>query len=412
MRCGCAQLNYNLEIYKEEKGMKRVLGGSTLKSSFAVGLLTLLLIICSQVESLSSDNKLVNLIRTPNGGIQPQGIMDDQGNLHLIYFSGDPVAGDIFYVRRDSGKNNFSLPLQINSQPGSAIAIGTIRGAQLSIGKGGRVHVAWNGSRKAEPRGPDNESPMLYSRLNEGKTAFETQRNVMQFSGGLDGGGSVAADVKGNVFVVWHGKGKLEGEAHRRVWVARSTDEGKTFAREVAAYNEETGACGCCGMRAFVDRQGNLQMLYRAATEMVNRDMIWLSSTDQGKSFRGARVDKWKLSTCPMSSAAIDNGFNETLLAWETEGQVYYQTVNSSKPIAAPGNSEIRKHPAVTANKGGQTILIWTEGTGWKKGGSLAWQVYDKNGMPTTERGEIPGVPVWGLATVFAEKGGRFTIIY
>jgi hypothetical protein len=44
----------------------------------------------------------------------------------------------------------------VNSQPESAIAAGTIRGAQLAIGKAGRVHVAWNGSQNAEPVGPLN----------------------------------------------------------------------------------------------------------------------------------------------------------------------------------------------------------------------------------------------------------------
>src|SRR5207244_1701344 len=108
-----------------------------------------------------------------------------------------------------------------------------------SVGKGGRVHVSWNGSKSAEPRGPDKGAPMLYARLNDDRTAFEPQRNVMQFSGGLDGGGSVAADQKGNVYVAWHGKGSTEGEAHRRVWMARSTDEGKSFAREAAAFSQE-----------------------------------------------------------------------------------------------------------------------------------------------------------------------------
>ena len=41
--------------------------------------------------------------------------------------------------------------------------------------------------------------------LSDEGSAFEPQRNVMQFAEGLDGGGSVAADVQGNVYVAWHG---------------------------------------------------------------------------------------------------------------------------------------------------------------------------------------------------------------
>src|SRR5262249_43885903 len=43
----------------------------------------------------------VELLRTPDGGIQPQAVVDAKGTLHLIYFKGDKAeAGDLFYVRR------------------------------------------------------------------------------------------------------------------------------------------------------------------------------------------------------------------------------------------------------------------------------------------------------------------------
>ncbi|MBV9471284.1 MAG: hypothetical protein JOZ57_18745, partial [Abitibacteriaceae bacterium] len=94
----------------------------------------------------------VTLLKTPNGGIQPQAAVDSKGVLHLIYYKGDPKSGDIFYVRQQPGENTFSTPIRVNSQPGSAISMGTIRGAQISIGKNDRVHVAWNGSGTAEPK--------------------------------------------------------------------------------------------------------------------------------------------------------------------------------------------------------------------------------------------------------------------
>src|SRR5262249_14909661 len=154
-----------------------------------------------------------------------------------------------------------------------------IRGAHLAIGKNGRVHVAWNGSgRKGKP----NEG-MLYARMNEKGTAFEPQRNVLRATGELDGGGSVAADEGGNVYVIWHaGESDKPEEAHGRVWVARSTDDGKTFAPEKAPFAKDTGACGCCGLRAFADRKGTVYVLYRSATERENRDTYLLTSKDKG----------------------------------------------------------------------------------------------------------------------------------
>ncbi len=350
----------------------------------------------------------VRLLRTPNEGIQPQAVVDQRGVLHLLYFKGEAGGGDVYYVRREAGSEMFSAPLRVNSIPSSVVATGTIRGAQLAVGKNGRVHVAWNGVHK--PDGP--ETPMWYARMNAARNGFEAQRNVMQFAGGLDGGGSVAADATGHVYVVWHGRGDQPGEIHRRVWVARSMDDGKSFGRETAAWQEPTGACGCCGLRAFVDRHGSLHVLYRAATESIHRDMYWLTSDDHGRSFTGRLLDRWEINACPMSSAMLAESAAGVVAAWETQGQVYFASQSNKTPMAATSAAGKNRHPALAVNARGETLLVWTEGTGWKRGGTLAWQRYDAQGKPLGERGTAQGIAVWSFAAAIAEKDGTFTLVY
>src|SRR6266511_6339223 len=82
-----------------------------------------------------ADPGKVTLIRTPHGGIQPQAAVDSAGVLHLLYFKGEPQGGDVFYVRREPGRKEFSSPMRVNRRPGSAIAMGTVRGAHLALGK-------------------------------------------------------------------------------------------------------------------------------------------------------------------------------------------------------------------------------------------------------------------------------------
>lgn len=362
----------------------------------------------------------VRLLQIPDGGIQPQAVVDDRGVTHLVFFKGDPAGGDLFYARLDPGAKRFSMPVRVNSQPGSAIAIGTIRGGQIAVGRSGRVHVAWNGSSGARPKNPAGSNPMLYTRSDPTGKDFEPQRNLMRKTSALDGGGTVAADREGNVYVAWHGRTEDAGpgEAHRRMWVVRSKDEGATFTAEESVIERETGACGCCGTRALAGRDGTVYLLYRAATGGVERDMYLLHSEDHAARFDGVSISPWRAEVCPMSSASMADTDRGMLAAWETRGEVFFtridpRTHRASPPIAPPGGRGNRKHPAVAGNARGDVILVWAEDTGWQKGGALVYQVFDRAGHPSGIAGRIKaGVPVWGLAAVVAQPDGAFAIIH
>src|SRR6476620_9822279 len=98
----------------------------------------------------------VNVVRLPPGGVQPQIAVDSTGVRHVLYFQGDPAHGDLFYSRLDSA-DRLTPPIRVNSEPGSAIATGTMRGGHLAIGRDGRVHVAWHGSSQTSAKAPGNE---------------------------------------------------------------------------------------------------------------------------------------------------------------------------------------------------------------------------------------------------------------
>ena len=356
----------------------------------------------------------VSLVRTPNDGIQPQAAIDSRGTVHLIYYKGEPGGGDIFYVRKTPGATEFSRPIQVNSAARSAIAAGTIRGAQMALGRNNRVHVAWNGP--IPKGGTYMNAPMFYTRLDDAGTRFEKERDLIIKARGLDGGGSVAADNAGNVYVLWHAPkpGNTNGEAGRALFVACSTDDGKTFAAEKPATTEPIGACACCGMKAFADTGGNVLALYRAASEKVNRDETLLISRNKGKDFDIAYRHGWKIAACPMSSASMTETAGGVVVAGETHGRVFFVRVDpATGKVSEPTSPEVKaKHPAIAANPKGEVLLAWTEETAWAKGGSVAWQLYDTEGNATPEKGKRPGVPTWSLVAAFANADGSFTIVY
>ena len=343
-------------------------------------------------------------------------MLDHNGVPHMIYFKGSASAGDIEYVHRQANGKDFSEPIRVNSEPRSAIAIGTVRGPQLAVGRNARVYVIWFGPQSPASKFKDS-MPVFFSRLDDSHSAFEPQRNLMQYAKGGDGGISIAADERGNVYAAWHATGAEPGEDHRRVYLAPSTDDGKTFTREMPISPPTLGACGCCGMRAFADNRATLFILYSTAMEKIHRDMTLLVSTDNGATFNTIKLGPWELNACPMSTAYMGEGSQYVLAAWEKAGQVYFDKIDPSSlnplpSVVAPGEGNNRKHPAVAANATGQTLLAWTEGTGWSKGGSLAWQLFDSAGTPSGAEGHAAGVPAWGLPSVFADHHGNFTIVY
>lgn len=355
--------------------------------------------------------------RVPNGGVQPQAAVDAQGVAHLIYLTDDPGRSDIFYTRSNDDGATWSQPVRVNSQPNSAMAIGTVRGAHLALGRDGRVHVAWMGAQDAEPKGPGGAAPMLYARLADDGAHFEPQRNVVHDHAGLDGGGSIAADGQGNVYVAWHAPAsKGAGEQDRRVWIARSIDDGKSFAPEQQISDAATGACGCCGMRAFA-ADGKLLALYRGAAQSVNRGMYLIEASPDLAESRSREVAPMKIGMCVMSTAAFSPSTQGVLAAWESRDQIEWARIDpirfgAPQTHPVPGQGRGSKHPALASDDQGQVAVAWTEGTGWNKGGSVCWQVFDPTGAPDTRHaGRQTDLPAWDAPAVFAGKSG-FVVLY
>ena len=59
----------------------------------------LALLSTSGASSVVTARPAVTLVRLPGNGIQPEAVVDRRGVLHVLYFSGEARAGDLFYVR-------------------------------------------------------------------------------------------------------------------------------------------------------------------------------------------------------------------------------------------------------------------------------------------------------------------------
>ncbi|MBL9144197.1 MAG: hypothetical protein JNM99_11010 [Verrucomicrobiaceae bacterium] len=368
-----------------------------------------LLVAFLLATQLSQASTQVTMARVPEHGVQPQIARGSDGTLHLVYLVGDAVACDLRYSTKPAGATSWTAPITVNSDPHSAIAMGTIRGAQLAIGRDGTVHVVWNGSNKSVP--PRSPAPLHYAqRSRDG--SFTTQRNVRGDTQALDGGASIAASAKGEVFIVWHGApAEAEpGEEHRVVFVLKSADNGHTFGPVTIANLNDQGVCACCSLKTMVTPDGDLITLYRAARTKTQRDITVLSSRDGGTTFTQRIVGPWAINACPMSSASLVPVGGRTRAAWEAEGKIYSALLDANSP-ALLISEDPGRHPALAINDLGETLVVWSIGTGWQRGGSLAWRILDASGQPTDTQGRTQGVPVWGFTAAYAQ-GKDFVILY
>ena len=374
------------------------------------------LLVLTLPSSIFSSHAIdVQVLRVPDGGIQPQVHVDSHGTLHLIYFKGDSMAGDLFYVRRLKAGVEFSEPLKINAQSGSAIALGTIRGAQLAVDGKDRPHVAWMGSPQTYKSDADEHPnlPMIYTRLNDAGTTFEPERDVKQWTTGLDGGGSLAADQKGRVHVAWHGWAAdvEKSESTRAMFVATSENEGMTFGMETAVNPSPTGSCGCCGMLAFVDKHNALQLIYRGATS-ESRDMILLSEGDGGNAYSLSKLTEWPIQACPMSSSSVVDIGRGLWVATEAEGKIEIQSVLGGSVKSVFSSPPKTKHPRMIANGRGDVLIAWARDAAWGKGGELFYQSFTSTGTPMADEVSVGELPKWSFAAITTNSDGEFVLIY
>lgn len=355
----------------------------------------------------------VEHLPVPDGGIQPQAAIDARGTLHLIYYKGQPAGGDLYYVRRAATGTAFSAPIRVNSETGSAIAAGAVRGGRLALGRNGWVHVAWNAAH-AVTRNGEQVTPMWYARLAPGAAAFEAQRAIGTHTKNIDGGGTVAADARGRVYVVWHAAGETAGEMHRRMLVAASADDGGHFAAD-QVLDTEGGACGCCGVGALVDTAGRLQILYRAAGDGIHRDATWMTVGAKG-ALPAVRLQPWNLPACPMTTFALAETPDKLVGAWVIEQQIYTADLDpatraATAPAAMTGTA-VRNHPAIAINRAGERLFAWIEGANRSREGSVSWELRDRAGNRSGGQSAAGSIPPLSLIAPVALRDGSFLLIY
>lgn len=393
----------------------------------------------SATNNSSTNNKpgaiavapLVVQLKLPAGGIQPRAAVDQASRkLHVIYFVGDPAHGDLYYISSSlSSPDKFTAPVKVNHIDGSACALGSIRGAQMAVGKGGQVYVVWNGSDRSTKA---SSSPFLFTRLAADRKGFEPERTLLGAGQMIDGGGAVAADDAGNVYALWHAFGADRNEQTGHVYLSMSKDDGQHFA-PAKIIDSGKGTCACCGMDAAATNK-KLYVLYRSAKDGTARDANLLISDDKFRAFREVSLNHWQANGCPMTLFGFAHDGPEFIAAWEkSDGFSLGKIANSScielpppsglKPkrtgaTGSMGAGPSQKFPAIAVDNNGTMLVACVVGSSWGKGGTLKWSVANADakdgnsaGDAASATGRAPLLP-WSFGAAVTLSPNRFAVIY
>ena len=320
---------------------------------------------------------------TPDQGLQPRLSVDDNGNVHLLYFKkriNRPASreGNLYYRSYDHETGQFSLPVKVSSSAFSMQTFSIAR-ASMSITEDGRVHAFWYYPRTSE---------MIYSRSNPERTMFETQRSMVSvFQEGIDAGGDIAS-IGSSVALVW-GAGKLTEEHQRTMFARFSDDYGKTFGDEVMVSNPDLGACACCSLAADYAGSSDLVIGYRSAIDGVGRHMQVLTLENISQGITGAfygemsELQEWEASFCPLSTNDIGRTGEQRWLVFETQNRIMRMELMSQNPayaVGAPFSETRQKNPALAINQIGEQLIVWGEAISHSRGGRLNLKLLNKDG--------------------------------
>ena len=304
-----------------------------MKSRFSLGLLLILLAACSGKRS-QSDLVIAQ-------GQMPSIATDASDNIHLVYGVGDSI---MYTYSHDKG-GSFAPPVVIDTL--ADLVDYATRGPQIAATKSTVTVIA------------ANRSGNIFSFVKEGsgkwvRTARVNDADTVNKEGFLGLGGN----DKNNLFAIWP---DLRDDNHQKIYGARSSDGGKTWAPNMLVYRSpDSTICECCKPSVTM-RNNNVYVMFRNLLN-GNRDLYLMQSGDNGNSFGHAQklgTGSWRLNGCPMDGGGLaisDRGVVQTV--WRRRNKIYSATSGSDEIELGEGkgcNIE-------TVN--GKNIYAWTDSMG------------------------------------------------
>lgn len=312
---------------------------------------------------------------------EPVTVSAPDGGFYVAWVNHDANSqSDVMLARFDNEGAANGAPVRVNQQAGVATAW---RGDPPSVAvTGSSVYVLWTASVESEGK---SGTDLYFSASHDaGKTFAAAVRVNDDKTPGAHGMHSLAVANDGRVYVAWLDErdvaapkpSQLAGghhmESNRELFVADSTDGGKTFS---ANRKVVENACPCCKTALAVAADGTLYVSWRQVLPGDFRHIAVASSSDGAAHFSAPVIvsdDKWVLHGCPVSGPSLSLDANGNLrVVWFAAGEgdapgLYFAETHDKGRTFSPRTplmQETVKGTPALATGNNRAVAIW-QGSG------------------------------------------------
>jgi hypothetical protein len=255
---------------------------------------------------------------------EPAIAIDSDDNVIGTWAIVDDTNGtaDVVFARYRKAESRWVDHVRVNPSLRSSVA-GQQVGPRLAVSPSGRIAICWI------DRGTDAAGDVMISVSDDGGTTFSSPCTVNDDDklGRGQEYQDIAIGKDGEIYVVWLDE-RDAPESYRnqkQLYLATSTDGGRTFDANVALSRSPSGVCPCCRPSVTVGDDGSAHVVYRDR----EGDSLFIKTRSKSPTARGfspavSIATPWRFLACPVNSPQIAAGSNgEVWVLWvdESEGK-------------------------------------------------------------------------------------------
>lgn len=280
----------------------------------------------------------VAMIQGPEGVVFRQPQLARDGKRVLLTMG---AGNGVYFAASKDGGASFSAPVRISES--GKLMLGRHRGPRIAATNGSIVVSANVDGDLLSWRSADGGATWSQAiRINDVPKAAREGLHAMAAGAGL-------------VAAVWLDM-RQQG---MRLYGAVSQDGGATWSENRMVYESPDGhICECCHPSVKVGSKGDIVAMWRNWLG-GNRDMYLARSTDGGKTFAKAMKagsGSWPLNACPMDGGDVALGADgKSWTAFRRDTSIILATPNGAETVLGKG-----KDPAMALGRKG-AVAAWTD---------------------------------------------------